>query len=104
MNNTYANVPTVSLWGDRIFGQLSFLDPKETWSFITWMIFLAYQITGSNHNDDEAHQVWISSLAGEIKKAERSRASFRLSSTNQSAGNNPASGFSLPLEVNGYRT
>jgi cytochrome c-type biogenesis protein CcsB len=33
---------TGALWGDRVFGQLWFWDPKETWSFITWMIFLAY--------------------------------------------------------------
>jgi ABC-type transport system involved in cytochrome c biogenesis permease subunit len=33
---------TGSLWGDRVFGQLWFWDPKETWSFITWLIFLAY--------------------------------------------------------------
>jgi ABC-type transport system involved in cytochrome c biogenesis permease subunit len=25
-----------------VFGQLWFWDPKETWSFITWLIFLAY--------------------------------------------------------------
>jgi cytochrome c-type biogenesis protein CcsB len=31
-----------ALWGDRVFGQLWFWDPKETWSFITWLIFLAY--------------------------------------------------------------
>jgi len=33
---------TGSLWSDRVFGQLWFWDPKETWSFITWLIFLAY--------------------------------------------------------------
>ena len=33
---------TGALWGDRVFGQLWFWDPKETWSFITWLIFLAY--------------------------------------------------------------
>ena len=33
---------TGSLWADRVFGQLWFWDPKETWSFITWLIFLAY--------------------------------------------------------------
>jgi len=31
-----------ALWADRVFGQLWFWDPKETWSFITWLIFLAY--------------------------------------------------------------
>ena len=31
-----------ALWGDRVFGQLWFWDPKETWSFITWLIFMAY--------------------------------------------------------------
>ena len=33
---------TGALWGNRVFGQLWFWDPKETWSFITWLIFLAY--------------------------------------------------------------
>jgi ABC-type transport system involved in cytochrome c biogenesis permease subunit len=33
---------TGSLWADRVFGQLWFWDPKETWSFITWLIFMAY--------------------------------------------------------------
>ncbi len=33
---------TGSLWADWVFGQLWFWDPKETWSFITWLIFLAY--------------------------------------------------------------
>jgi cytochrome c-type biogenesis protein CcsB len=33
---------TGALWGDRVFGQLWLWDPKETWSFITWLIFLAY--------------------------------------------------------------
>jgi ABC-type transport system involved in cytochrome c biogenesis permease subunit len=33
---------TGALWGDRVLGQLWFWDPKETWSFITWLIFLAY--------------------------------------------------------------
>ena len=33
---------TGALWGDRVFGQLWFWDPKETWSFITWLVFLAY--------------------------------------------------------------
>lgn len=33
---------TGAIWGDRVFGQLWFWDPKETWSFITWLIFLAY--------------------------------------------------------------
>lgn len=33
---------TGALWGDRVFGQLWFWDPKETWTFITWLIFLAY--------------------------------------------------------------
>jgi len=31
-----------AMWSDRVFGQLWFWDPKETWSFITWLIFLAY--------------------------------------------------------------
>jgi len=31
-----------ALWGDRVFGQLWLWDPKETWSFITWLIFMAY--------------------------------------------------------------
>ena len=35
-------VLTGALWSDRVFGQLWFWDPKETWSFITWLIFLAY--------------------------------------------------------------
>ena len=35
-------IVTGALWGDRVFGQLWFWDPKETWSFITWLIFLAY--------------------------------------------------------------
>ena len=38
---TVGNI-TGALWGDRVFGQLWFWDPKETWSFITWLIFLAY--------------------------------------------------------------
>jgi ABC-type transport system involved in cytochrome c biogenesis permease subunit len=33
---------TGALWADRVFGQLWFWDPKETWSFITWLVFLAY--------------------------------------------------------------
>jgi len=33
---------TGAMWGDRVFGQLWFWDPKETWTFITWLIFLAY--------------------------------------------------------------
>ena len=35
-------VITGALWSDRVFGQLWFWDPKETWSFITWLIFMAY--------------------------------------------------------------
>jgi ABC-type transport system involved in cytochrome c biogenesis permease subunit len=35
-------IVTGALWGDAVFGQLWFWDPKETWSFITWLIFLAY--------------------------------------------------------------
>ncbi len=35
-------IVTGALWADRVFGQLWFWDPKETWSFITWLIFLAY--------------------------------------------------------------
>ena len=35
-------VITGAMWSDRVFGQLWFWDPKETWSFITWLIFLAY--------------------------------------------------------------
>lgn len=33
---------TGALWGDRVFGYLWAWDPKETWSFITWLIFMAY--------------------------------------------------------------
>jgi ABC-type transport system involved in cytochrome c biogenesis permease subunit len=33
---------TGALWSDRVFGQLWFWDPKETWSFITWLTFMAY--------------------------------------------------------------
>jgi len=33
---------TGALWSDRVFGQLWFWDPKETWSLTTWLIFLAY--------------------------------------------------------------
>ena len=33
---------TGALWSDKVFGQLWFWDPKETWSFITWLIFMAY--------------------------------------------------------------
>jgi ABC-type transport system involved in cytochrome c biogenesis permease subunit len=35
-------VITGALWSDKVFGQLWFWDPKETWSFITWLIFMAY--------------------------------------------------------------
>ena len=35
-------IVTGAIWGDRVFGQLWFWDPKETWSLITWLIFLAY--------------------------------------------------------------
>jgi ABC-type transport system involved in cytochrome c biogenesis permease subunit len=35
-------IVTGALWSDKVFGQLWFWDPKETWSFITWLIFLAY--------------------------------------------------------------
>ena len=35
-------VLTGALWSNRVFGQLWFWDPKETWFFITWLIFLAY--------------------------------------------------------------
>jgi ABC-type transport system involved in cytochrome c biogenesis permease subunit len=35
-------IATGALWSDRVFGQLWFWDPKETWSFITWLIFMAY--------------------------------------------------------------
>ena len=35
-------VITGAIWGDRVFGYLWAWDPKETWSFITWLIFLAY--------------------------------------------------------------
>jgi ABC-type transport system involved in cytochrome c biogenesis permease subunit len=38
---TLGNV-TGALWSDKVFGQLWFWDPKETWAFITWLIFLAY--------------------------------------------------------------
>ena len=38
---TLGNI-TGAMWSDRVFGQLWFWDPKETWSFITWLIFLAY--------------------------------------------------------------
>jgi len=31
-----------ALWADKVLGQLWFWDPKETWSFITWLVFLAY--------------------------------------------------------------
>lgn len=33
---------TGALWSDKVFGKLWFWDPKETWTFITWLIFLAY--------------------------------------------------------------
>ena len=33
---------TGALWADKVYGQLWFWDPKETWTFITWLIFLAY--------------------------------------------------------------
>jgi len=33
---------TGALWADKVFGLLWTWDPKETWSFITWLIFLAY--------------------------------------------------------------
>ena len=33
---------TGALWSDQVFGKLWFWDPKETWSFITWLVFLAY--------------------------------------------------------------
>jgi len=38
---TLGNI-TGAMWSDRVFGQLWFWDPKETWSFITWLVFLAY--------------------------------------------------------------
>ncbi len=38
---TLGNI-TGAMWSDKVFGQLWFWDPKETWSFITWLIFLAY--------------------------------------------------------------
>ena len=38
---TLGNI-TGAMWSDRVFGQLWSWDPKETWSFITWLIFLAY--------------------------------------------------------------
>jgi ABC-type transport system involved in cytochrome c biogenesis permease subunit len=36
------SIVTGSLWADQVGGQLWTWDPKETWSFITWLIFLAY--------------------------------------------------------------
>ena len=31
-----------SLWANQVGGQLWTWDPKETWSFITWLVFLTY--------------------------------------------------------------
>ncbi|MBD3648034.1 MAG: cytochrome c biogenesis protein CcsA [Pseudomonadales bacterium] len=33
---------TGALWADQVWGALWSWDPKETWSFITWLIFLSY--------------------------------------------------------------
>jgi len=39
-----------SLWADQVGGQLWTWDPKETWSFITWLVFLSYLHARFTHN------------------------------------------------------
>jgi ABC-type transport system involved in cytochrome c biogenesis permease subunit len=52
-----------ALWSDNVFGQLWFWDPKETWSFITWLIFLAYLHSRYN-NHWEGHRAAILAIIG----------------------------------------
>lgn len=44
------SIITGALWADQVWGQLWFWDPKETWSFITWLIFLSYLHSRYIHN------------------------------------------------------
>ena len=44
------SIVTGSLWADQVGGQLWTWDPKETWSFITWLVFLSYLHARFTHN------------------------------------------------------
>jgi len=57
------SIVTGALWSDNVFGQLWFWDPKETWSFITWLIFLAYLHSRYN-NHWEGHRAAILAIVG----------------------------------------
>jgi ABC-type transport system involved in cytochrome c biogenesis permease subunit len=44
------SIVTGALWADQVGGQLWTWDPKETWSFITWLVFLSYLHARFTHN------------------------------------------------------
>jgi ABC-type transport system involved in cytochrome c biogenesis permease subunit len=57
------SIVTGALWADKVGGQLWAWDPKETWSFITWLIFLAYLHARYTHNWRGKRAAWLA-IAG----------------------------------------
>jgi ABC-type transport system involved in cytochrome c biogenesis permease subunit len=52
-----------AFWAKKAWGHYWTWDPKETWSFITWLFYLFYIHLRYNHRKNEKLAMWVLALA-----------------------------------------
>ncbi len=52
-----------AFWAKKAWGHYWTWDPKETWSFITWLFYLLYIHLRYNHKKNEKAALWVLALA-----------------------------------------
>ena len=52
-----------AFWAKRAWGHYWTWDPKETWSFITWLFYLLYIHLRYNHKKNKKIAMWVLALA-----------------------------------------
>jgi len=52
-----------AFWAKEAWGHYWTWDPKETWAFLTWVMYLAYMHFGYFHRKNHKTQLWMLSLA-----------------------------------------
>jgi len=52
-----------AFWAKKAWGHYWTWDPKETWSFITWLFYLLYIHLRYNHKQNEKTAMWILALS-----------------------------------------
>ncbi len=52
-----------AFWAKKAWGHYWTWDPKETWSFITWLFYLFYIHLRYNHRENKKAAMWVLALA-----------------------------------------